>query len=185
MGPCCPTSLATQGSGPFLPWHSDAATTFVNDKTFGSLSCLVIASAQVSPALVDSVVDRLEYGCVAVNHWPLFGWNLGLRGGAWGAHPRRWDCEPDGGVGRIGNLLQLPSLVKSVVRNTTPLGSKQPLDLGADNPPLLMDAISALVCRSNPVRGVIDALSLVAIRVTQNVFAVLGVKWGSWYGAAL
>jgi hypothetical protein len=66
-------------------------------KTFGiKLSCLVIRSAQVSCA-VDSVVDRLEYGRVAVTTGHCLGGILGPRGGAGGATRVGGISESDGG----------------------------------------------------------------------------------------
>eukprot|EP01065_Artemidia_motanka_P014267 TRINITY_DN1822_c0_g1_i1.p1 TRINITY_DN1822_c0_g1~~TRINITY_DN1822_c0_g1_i1.p1 ORF type:complete len:740 (+),score=195.69 TRINITY_DN1822_c0_g1_i1:51-2222(+) len=90
------------------------AVDFCNDRVWGTLSATLIVHDSVPAAQVDSAVQKLRYGCVAVNTWTASGFacaNL-----TWGAYPGEKLDHVASGIGVVRNGLMLQEVVKSVLR---------------------------------------------------------------------
>ena len=76
-------------------------TEFCNDVVWGTLNVCLIAhpkslkNPSVAQAL-DEAIGDLQYGTVAINHWPALGYGLTVT--PWGAYP---DCAEDIQSGRV------------------------------------------------------------------------------------
>jgi aldehyde dehydrogenase (NAD(P)+) len=106
-----------------------AATTFCNDKLWGTLSASVIIHPSVEKdpavkaALEKSLAD-LRYGAVVVNHWP--GLVYGTVTPPWGAHPSSTLANIQGGLGWVHNTFLLEGIEKFVMRGPLVVKPKPP-----------------------------------------------------------
>lgn len=97
----------------------DAATRFLNDTLWGTLSaCIVVhpeleADPAVSTAL-DSALRDLRYGNVAINHWPAV--SFVLMSLPWGGHPSSSLADVQSGMGWVHNTYMLGEVEKVVLR---------------------------------------------------------------------
>ena len=117
--PFCPiiseTSLASTDPAEFLA----AATSFMNDTLWGTLSASIIIhpTLERDPA-VGSALDRalveLRYGNIAINHWT--GLNYGLGALPWGGHPSSSLQDIKSGLGWAHNTFMLGRVDKAVLR---------------------------------------------------------------------
>jgi acyl-CoA reductase-like NAD-dependent aldehyde dehydrogenase len=109
------TALAADGPVAFL----EAATRFMNQTLWGTLNAMIVlppaleARADVNAAL-DRAIVELEYGTVAVNHWP--GVVYGLVAPAWGGHPSATLKDIQSGIGWVHNTHLLEGIDKTVLR---------------------------------------------------------------------
>jgi acyl-CoA reductase-like NAD-dependent aldehyde dehydrogenase len=109
------TSIASADPVAFLA----AATTFMNDRLWGTLNAAIVisprdeAKGEVAAAL-DRAVVELRYGTVAINHWPALGY--GLITPPWGGHPSATLENVQSGLGWVHNTFLLAGVDKSVVR---------------------------------------------------------------------
>ncbi len=95
----------------------EAATRFVNDEVWGSLSCVLLVDPATELVLGDRLehaVAALRYGGVAVNAWTAYLFALCTT--SWGAFPGNHLDDVGSGIGSVGNYLLLDHPQKSVVR---------------------------------------------------------------------
>ncbi len=96
-----------------------AATPFMNDTLWGTLSAAIIVPPElerdraVSRALDQAITD-LRYGNVAINHWPAL--NYALVSLPWGGHPSTTLQDVQSGTGWVHNTFMLGGLEKAVLR---------------------------------------------------------------------
>lgn len=97
----------------------DAATRFLNDTLWGTLSATIVippeleADPGVSAAL-DLAVRDLRYGNVAINHWPAV--SFVLMSLPWGGHPTSSLADVQSGIGWVHNTFMLGGVEKVVLR---------------------------------------------------------------------
>lgn len=109
------TALAVGEPVPFL----EAATEFLNGRLWGTLNAAIVISPHeerdplVAEAL-DRAILRLEYGSVAINHWPAL--SYGFVSPPWGGHPGSTLTDIQSGLGWVHNTFMLDGIEKSVVR---------------------------------------------------------------------
>lgn len=107
------TSLEAEDAGSFLK----AATSFANERLWGSLNaCLIIdpKTAKANSATLEQAIEELRYGSVSVNHWPALSYGMGVT--AWGAFPGHTRQDIQSGVGFVHNTYLLEGVQKTVVR---------------------------------------------------------------------
>ena len=98
-----------------------AATTFMNDTLWGTLSAAIVVApelerdAEVARAL-DRAVTDLRYGCVALNDWPAV--SYGLVSPPWGGHPGATLTDVQSGTGWVHNTFMLGGIDKAVLRGS-------------------------------------------------------------------
>jgi len=95
------------------------AARFMNERMWGTLNaCIVVHPRHEHDAAVGAelakAVDALEYGTVAINHWPALGY--GFVSPPWGGHPSSTLQDIQSGIGWVHNTFMLDGIEKSVVR---------------------------------------------------------------------
>jgi acyl-CoA reductase-like NAD-dependent aldehyde dehydrogenase len=108
-------TLNAANASEFIPMAIQAA----NERVAGNLSCAVLidprTAAEPGPKSALARGERdLEYGTIAINHWP--GLSYGLGSTCWGAHPGNTLQDVGSGIGYAHNALMLPKPLKSIVR---------------------------------------------------------------------
>ena len=86
----------------------------VNDEVFGTLSCAVLSPPHVPAELLDQVIDRLQYGTLAVNTWP--GLAFGLAAPSWGGFPGHTLQDAGSGIDHVHEPFMLDDVRRSIVR---------------------------------------------------------------------
>jgi hypothetical protein len=97
----------------------DAATSFCNDRLWGTLNAtIIIHPRREKDAIVGAALDRaivgLRYGTVAINHWPAVGY--GLVTPPWGGHPSATLADIQSGIGWVHYTYLLQGIDKAVIR---------------------------------------------------------------------
>jgi aldehyde dehydrogenase (NAD(P)+) len=106
-----------------------AATTFCNDRLWGTLSGSVIIHPKVEKepavsAALENAIKDLRYGAVGVNHWA--GLVYGTVTPPWGAHPSSTLKDIQGGLGWVHNTYMLEGIEKVVFRGPLVVKPKPP-----------------------------------------------------------
>ena len=175
----CDEVLDEEVFGPFLAVKEVdggllEAADFANQKCRGTLSCTVLHPQSLNTMMLVAVVDKLDYGSVAVNVWSAFGYTALARGATWGAH----HGDDASGSGVIGNHYGVPNVEKSVVRGG-PL--RKTVDLSAIPPGVVFDALFEASVRG---RGAGAGASVLFRRLLGVVRALVPVgPRGEAYGA--
>jgi aldehyde dehydrogenase (NAD(P)+) len=109
------TSIASPDPLDFL----DTATTFINERMWGTLSAMLVVPPKLEkdPGVareLDRTVADLRYGTVAINHWPALCYAVGTM--PWGGHPSASLKDIQSGLGWVHNTYMLGGVDKSVVR---------------------------------------------------------------------
>ncbi len=97
----------------------DAATSFMNDRLWGTLNATFIVAPAlerdptIANALEKSIVD-LRYGTVSINHWAALCY--GATTLPWGGHASATLDNIQSGLGWVHNTYMLEGIDKSVVR---------------------------------------------------------------------
>jgi aldehyde dehydrogenase (NAD(P)+) len=94
-----------------------AATTFMNERLWGTLNATIVVPPDVSrdtPEAVEAAIDRLRYGTVSVNHWPAVA--FALMTAPWGGHPTATLQDVQSGLGWVHNTFLLDGAEKTVLR---------------------------------------------------------------------
>ena len=96
-----------------------AATSFMNDTLWGTLSACIVIHPELErdpavAAALDRAVLELRYGTVAINHWTAFGY--ALVSPPWGGHPSTSLQDIQSGLGWVHNTSMLGGVDKVVVR---------------------------------------------------------------------
>lgn len=127
--PFCPilseTTLDEPEPGRFLA----SATTFCNERLWGTLSAILIVhpKTQREPGVGDALeraIAELRYGAVGVNAWT--GLVYGLVTPPWGAHPTSTPEDIQGGLGWVHNTFMLEGIEKCVLRAPLTASPKPP-----------------------------------------------------------
>lgn len=95
------------------------ATRFLNERVFGTLNVMLLASPSVerdsvTAAALERAIRELRYGSVCVNVWPGAAYGLGSL--PWGGHPSGTLENVGSGLGVGHNALLLEAVEKSVLR---------------------------------------------------------------------
>lgn len=99
-----------------LETYVQRAVAFANDTLHGTLGANIVvhpSTQRAHPALIGGAVERLRYGCVAVNAWTGVGFLLTEL--PWGAYPGHTLADPGSGIGVVHNAYFLEDTEKSVV----------------------------------------------------------------------
>ena len=109
------TTLSSSDPAAFLA----EATRFCNTRLWGTLNAAITLPRELEkdPAIaraLDQAIVDLEYGNVAINHWPALCY--GLVTPSWGGHPKATLEDVQSGIGFIHNTFMLEGIEKSVVR---------------------------------------------------------------------
>jgi acyl-CoA reductase-like NAD-dependent aldehyde dehydrogenase len=92
------------------------AVEFCNQSLWGSLSAAIIVDPRTRRALdwaLERAIADLNYGSVAVNHWPALCFALGST--TWGAYPGHTPADIQSGIGTVHNAMLFDRPEKSVV----------------------------------------------------------------------
>ena len=94
-------------------------TSFCNDTLWGTLNAEIIIAPKlerdpvIAKALEQAVTD-LQYGTVAINHWPALGYAVGSL--PWGGHPSASLRDVESGLGWVHNSFMLEGIDKTILR---------------------------------------------------------------------
>ncbi len=117
------TRLGGEAPGEFL----DNAVEFCNEVLWGTLNAEIIVHPEtrrdLGPRLKNAVAD-LEYGNIALNHWPSLSYGLGIT--PWGAYPGQPLEDIQSGRGFVHNTLMFDKPQKSVVDGPFRMTPKPP-----------------------------------------------------------
>jgi acyl-CoA reductase-like NAD-dependent aldehyde dehydrogenase len=117
------TRLAGKTPGAFLA----NAVEFCNDVLWGTLNAEIIVHPEtrrdLGPRLEDAIAD-LEYGNIALNHWPSLSYGLGIT--PWGAYPGQPLKDIQSGRGFVHNTLMFDKPQKSVIDGPFRMTPKPP-----------------------------------------------------------
>ncbi len=109
------TRLPGPDTGTFLK----NAVTFANDTLDGNLGANLIihpATAKQDSAVLDSAIEELRYGTIAVNSW--IGVAFAMSRGTWGAFPGNERDDIQSGRGVVHNSLMLTGTQRTVVHGS-------------------------------------------------------------------
>jgi acyl-CoA reductase-like NAD-dependent aldehyde dehydrogenase len=108
------TSLDESDPAAFLA----AATTFLNDRMWGTLNAAIVIHPRLEEGAVGAALDRavneLRYGTVAINHWPAVSYAVVTP--PWGGHPSATPENIQSGLGWVHNTYMLEGIEKCVLR---------------------------------------------------------------------
>jgi aldehyde dehydrogenase (NAD(P)+) len=92
-----------------------AATSFCNDRLWGTLSAEIVTvkSPELAPAL-ETAVRELRYGTVAFNVWPAI--SYAVMTPPWGGHPSATPEDIQSGLGWVHNTYLLDGVDKAIFR---------------------------------------------------------------------
>jgi aldehyde dehydrogenase (NAD(P)+) len=117
--PFCAILAETSVGGPDPVAFLGEATTFMNDRLWGTLNAMLVVPPQAErdpavAAALDRAIVELRYGTVAINHWPALGYAWGTM--PWGGHPSATLKDVQSGLGWVHNSFMLDGIEKAVVR---------------------------------------------------------------------
>ncbi|CAJ1931626.1 unnamed protein product [Cylindrotheca closterium] len=177
-----------------VKYMQETVAPFVNDKEklFGTLSCTLLWPASISAQSKKPQSDEgllqaiacLQYGCIAINSWSLFGYLAALTGGTWGGHPR--DNLRHSGSGAVGNQFGLP-IEKTVVYGA-PLTNAPLVDKKNLPPAIVHDVIHAVIIAPSMIGAMFNVWLVLAARSIQFFLPKFMTRWifgERKYGAAL
>jgi hypothetical protein len=105
-----------------------AATTFCNERLWGTLNATIIIPPRLEVGTVGQALSRaiagLRYGSVGINHWPALVY--GFVTPPWGGHPSATLANIQSGLGWVHNTFMLGGIEKSVVRGPLVVRPKPP-----------------------------------------------------------
>lgn len=93
------------------------AVAFANERLHGTLGANLVVHPRTERAMqpqIDTALDDLRYGCVAVNAWTGLGYLIAET--PWGAYPGNARNDAGSGIGVVHNAYFLAGTQKSVVR---------------------------------------------------------------------
>ncbi len=105
-------SLDVSNAADFL----EQAVDFVNDRSWGSLSCVVLIDKKTQrshQAILERSISNLRYGNIGVNIWT--GANFAIPTLTWGAFPGNSIAEVESGIGMVHNAYLFDHPQKSIV----------------------------------------------------------------------
>jgi hypothetical protein len=98
--------------------YLDRVVEFVNEEVWGNLSCNLFVDPRTQRDehhAVESAIERLRYGTVAVNTWA--GVSYGLTATTWGAYPGNTLEDIQSGIGVVHNAFLFDHPQKTVARS--------------------------------------------------------------------
>jgi hypothetical protein len=116
----CSVTAETPIDAPDAATFLARATTFANDRLWGTLNATMIVDPRTAkdpatrPALARAIED-LRYGTVSLNHWSALGYGAGIT--PWGAHPGHTRSDIGSGTGFVHNPLMFDRVEKTVFRS--------------------------------------------------------------------
>ncbi|MCA9667658.1 MAG: aldehyde dehydrogenase family protein [Myxococcales bacterium] len=117
------TTLGGADAGEFLA----NAVRFCNERVWGTLNACIIVHPKSAAALgsrLEQAIADLEYGSIAINHWPALAYGLGVT--TWGAYPGHTFDDIQSGIGVVHNAYMFDRPQKSVVRGPFKMFPKPP-----------------------------------------------------------
>jgi aldehyde dehydrogenase (NAD(P)+) len=117
--PFCGILSETTVGSPDAVDFLEAATTFMNDRLWGTLNAAIVIPGKLETdptvgAALDRAVCDLRYGTVGINHWPAVSYAVGTL--AWGGHPSASLADIQSGLGWVHNTYLVGGIDKSVLR---------------------------------------------------------------------
>ena len=115
----CSVTAETPIEAPDAATFLASATTFVNERVWGSLNATLIVDPRTArdpatrPAL-ERAIAGLRYGTVSVNTWSAAGYGIGIT--PWGAYPGNPRHAIGSGTGFVHNPLMFDRAEKTVIR---------------------------------------------------------------------
>jgi acyl-CoA reductase-like NAD-dependent aldehyde dehydrogenase len=142
----------------------EAATSFCNDKLWGTLSGIMVIHPSIEKdaagsAAVDKAIAELRYGAVGVNCWT--GVVYGMVTPPWGAHPSSTLENIQGGLGWVHNTFMLEGIEKVVVRAPVTVNPKPPFFATHKNAHVVAPKVLAL--EANPSWFKVPSIALSAL----------------------
>ena len=115
----CSVMAETSITADSVTAYIEQAVAFANHRVWGTLSAAIIVSPQTLKQRdiacgVDQAIADLEFGTVAINHWP--GLNFGLCSTTWGAFPGHPPHDIQSGTGVVHNTYMFARPQKTVLR---------------------------------------------------------------------
>lgn len=118
------TTLPGADAGEFLR----NAVRFCNETVWGTLNACIIIHPKVRKAIGEAALERaiadLEYGSVAVNHWPGLCYGFGCT--TWGAYPGHTLDDIQSGIGVVHNTYLFDKPEKTVLQGPFTVFPKPP-----------------------------------------------------------
>jgi len=117
------TRLPGDSPGEFLT----NAVEFCNDVLWGTLNGAILVHPETRRELgdtLDEAIEELEYGSVAVNHWPALSYGLGVT--PWGGYPGQDYTDIQSGIDFVHNTLLFDAPEKSVIYGPFSMSPKPP-----------------------------------------------------------
>lgn len=113
----CGVFAETTIEAPSAAEFVDQATTFANERLWGTLNVTLLAHPASEPATaaaVERATAALRYGTVAINIWAAAGFALVIT--PWGAYPGHDLYDIQSGTGIVHNTLMFSGVEKTVIR---------------------------------------------------------------------
>jgi hypothetical protein len=109
--------------------YIDAAVDFCNDRIWGTLNAAIIVHPKslkdpATAQAVERAIAKLNYGSVAINHWPAIVY--GLVTTTWGGAPGHTIYDVGSGIGVVHNTFLFDRPAKSVLRGPFRMSPKPP-----------------------------------------------------------
>ena len=146
----------------------EKAVPFVNNKDniYGSLSCSLVYPKTYDMEIVKEATGALNYSCVGLNTWTMYGY-LGISvGGTWGSS--KFDTTGQSGRGVIGNLLMIPNVEKTVVSSRS-LTFPLIINKNFVPPKMMLDAASGVFIAKN-IRQAVGAIAASLMKPITSYF---------------
>jgi aldehyde dehydrogenase (NAD(P)+) len=147
-----PAIVETSVGSPDPVEFLDQAVRFANERLWGTLAAgLVVhprtAKDPATGAAVDQAIERLRYGCVAVNAWSGLLFSFGTP--PWGAHPSSTPEDIQSGTGWVHNAPMLERIEKAVMRHPVTAMPKPAYAISHRSAHRLMERMTALEERAS------------------------------------
>lgn len=116
--------------------YIERAVEFCNDRVWGTLNAAIIVHPKslkdpAVAAAVETAIAKLNYGSVAINHWPAVVY--GLVTTTWGGAPGHTIYDVGSGIGVVHNTFLFDRPAKSVLRGPFRMSPKPPWFCTAKN----------------------------------------------------
>lgn len=119
------TALSAESTVDYI----EKAVDFCNDRVWGTLNAAIIVHPKSLKdpkvaAAIDAAIAKLNYGSVAINHWPAVVY--GLVTTTWGGAPGHTIYDVGSGIGVVHNTYLFDRPAKSVLRGPFRMSPKPP-----------------------------------------------------------
>jgi aldehyde dehydrogenase (NAD(P)+) len=142
-----------------------AATTFCNERVWGTLNATIIVDArsEADPkiaAALDRAILSLRYGAVTINHWAGVVYGAGCM--PWGGHPSATLADIQSGRGFVHNTFMLESVEKCILRGPVVASPTPPWFFDHGNAHVVAEKLADFEASPSPFK--IPPLALAALR---------------------